>query len=142
MSSRIVFNGHEYDGVEDMPADVRQQYETALQALSAADRKLMDAAEHGSGVSFKLNVQRRFKINGKEYGSVEEMPPDVRALYEQALAANPSLRVTASTPITPRGTPIVPPAIDAGEDRRAAVWRRVLWVAAICAVLLWLLLKR
>ncbi len=142
MSSRIVFNGHEYDGVEDMPAGVRQQYETALKALGDADRRVLEAAEHGSGVSFKVNVQRRFKINGREYGSVEEMPPEVRALYEQALAANPSLRVTASTPITPRGTPVVPPSIDAGEDRRAAVWRGVLWVAAICAVLLWLLLKR
>ncbi len=34
-----------------------------------------------------MNVERttRIEVNGKEYGSVEEMPPDVRQLYEEAM---------------------------------------------------------
>ncbi len=34
----------------------------------------------------KLNVKTRIKINGKEYASPEEMPPEARRLYDQALA--------------------------------------------------------
>jgi hypothetical protein len=33
-----------------------------------------------------FNIKTKIKINGKEYAGPEEMPPDVRQLYEQALA--------------------------------------------------------
>lgn len=38
-------------------------------------------------MGIKLTVSRRFKINGKEFNSVEEMPPDLRSAFEKALAA-------------------------------------------------------
>ena len=37
-------------------------------------------------MSVKFNVKTKIKIGGKEYSSPEEMPPDVRQIYEQALA--------------------------------------------------------
>ncbi len=37
-------------------------------------------------MKINVNVQRKFKINNNEYSSVEEMPEDVRAVYEKALA--------------------------------------------------------
>jgi hypothetical protein len=33
-----------------------------------------------------FNVKTKIKINGKEYNSPEEMPADVRSLYEKAIA--------------------------------------------------------
>jgi len=33
-----------------------------------------------------FNVKTKIKINGKEYNSPEEMPPDIRSLYEKAMA--------------------------------------------------------
>jgi hypothetical protein len=33
-----------------------------------------------------FNVKTKIKINGKEYSSPEEMPPDIRSLYEKAIA--------------------------------------------------------
>jgi len=33
-----------------------------------------------------FNVRTKIKINGREYSSPEEMPPDVRRIYEKALA--------------------------------------------------------
>ena len=33
-----------------------------------------------------FNVKTKIKINGKEYNSPEEMPPDVRSLFEKAMA--------------------------------------------------------
>ena len=34
----------------------------------------------------KLNVKYKFKVNGKEYGSLEEMPAPIREAYEKAVA--------------------------------------------------------
>ncbi len=39
----------------------------------------------GGLMDFKINVKKTFKINGKEYHSVEEMPEDVRKAYEKAM---------------------------------------------------------
>jgi hypothetical protein len=145
MSSKIVFNGKEYDGVESMPAEVRREYESALGALDSTDRAKVDSAL-GHGARFKLNVtvHRKFRIGGKEYESVDAMPADVRAAYERAMAANPSLADTESHEAMPRSAsmPAPPPAIDAGDSGRGAVLRVAVWVAVGLAVLIWLLLKR
>jgi hypothetical protein len=37
-------------------------------------------------MKLSVNVRRRIIINGKEYGSVEELPPDVRQAYGKAMA--------------------------------------------------------
>lgn len=37
-------------------------------------------------MSLKLAVKTRFVVNSREYHGVEEMPPDVRAAYEKAMA--------------------------------------------------------
>src|SRR5207248_75728 len=34
----------------------------------------------------KINVKTRIKYKGQEYSSVEELPPEVRAVYEKAMA--------------------------------------------------------
>lgn len=34
----------------------------------------------------KFNVKYKFKVNGKEYGSLEEMPADIRETYEKAVS--------------------------------------------------------
>lgn len=34
----------------------------------------------------KFNVKRKYIVNGKEYASIEEMPADIRQLYEKAVS--------------------------------------------------------
>jgi TRAP-type mannitol/chloroaromatic compound transport system substrate-binding protein len=34
-----------------------------------------------------LTVTRKIVVNGKEYHSLDELPPDIRALYDQAMAS-------------------------------------------------------
>jgi len=143
MSPKIVFNGQEYDGVESMPEEARRQYEAALNALSAEDRGKLEAAEHGANVQFKVNVRRKYKIDGKEYDSLEAMPPDVRARFE-AVAASPGLRDTASSipTLKPSDAPVVPPAIDADDARRGTIFRVLFWIVVGAAILIWLLARR
>ena len=46
-------------------------------------------------MNININVTRNFKINGKEYHSVEEMPDEIRQIYEKAMA----LKAGAKQPI-------------------------------------------
>jgi len=34
-----------------------------------------------------VTVTRKIVVNGKEYHSLDELPPDIRALYDQAMAS-------------------------------------------------------
>ena len=38
-------------------------------------------------MNVNVNVKRKFKINGKEYNSIEEMNPDIRNAFEKAMAS-------------------------------------------------------
>ena len=38
-------------------------------------------------MNVNVNVKRKYKINGKEYNSIEEMPPDIRNAFEKAMAS-------------------------------------------------------
>jgi hypothetical protein len=38
------------------------------------------------GQQMKINVKTKIKYKGQEYSSVEELPPEVRAAYEKAMA--------------------------------------------------------
>jgi hypothetical protein len=38
-------------------------------------------------MNVNINVKRKFKVNGKECNSIEEMPPDIRNTFEKAMAS-------------------------------------------------------
>jgi hypothetical protein len=40
-----------------------------------------------NAVNININVKRKFKVNGKEYNSIEEMPNDIRKAFEKAMAS-------------------------------------------------------
>jgi hypothetical protein len=40
-----------------------------------------------------FNVKRKFIVNGKEYNSVEEMPPELREAYEKAARSGAGVRI-------------------------------------------------
>jgi hypothetical protein len=42
-------------------------------------------------MNVNVNVKRKYKINGKEYNSIEEMPPDIRNACEKAMASKSGL---------------------------------------------------
>ena len=145
MSAKIIFNGREYDGVERMPPEVRQEYERILGTLGAEDRDKVEAAlGHGAGLKLNVTVQRKFRVGGKEYENVDAMPADVRAAYERAVAADPSLASGASSPVTPSpgAMPTLPPPIDADDSRRGTLVRIAVWVVVGLVVLVWLLSRR
>ena len=43
-------------------------------------------------MGIQVNIRRRFTVNGREYGSAEEMPADVREAFAKALAGGVNIQ--------------------------------------------------
>ena len=99
----IVIDGKTYKSVDEMPADVRRQYEQAMSSLKdqngnripdvfeqnnmLADRNrngIPDIVENTPGQKIVANAVK-ILVDGKEFNSIDELPPDARAKYEQAM---------------------------------------------------------
>src|SRR5438552_16925570 len=89
VSLKIVFNGKEYDSVDAMPPDVRNECEVALETLrKSGGEEILSVLQRDMGVT-GAHIKATFReivVNGKKYDSVDAMPPDVRRTYEQAMA--------------------------------------------------------
>jgi cation transport regulator ChaB len=92
METRITVNGVEYKSVDDMPPDVRSQYERAMQMLADKDGNgVPDILEGKSppvpgGATKPVSVvthTSRIVLNGKQYKSWDDVPRQVRALLNQ-----------------------------------------------------------
>jgi len=153
VSLKIVFNGAEYDSVEAMPPDVRAQYDKVLESLKkTGGDEVLSALQRVSSGSGALSgtikaTYREIVVNGKKYGSVGEMPPDVRRLYEQALGqagaapgagAGAGLNRPSSGALRP---PPTPPVIEDDQTRQGGggVLRILMWMALGAAIAWWLL---
>ena len=79
--SRITMNGKTYGRVEEMPADVRQQYERAMSMLPDRDGNGVPDVLEGKASPSDAGVTTvtRFVVNGREYTSLDELPDAVRA---------------------------------------------------------------
>jgi hypothetical protein len=133
VGAKIVFNGTEYDGVEAMPPDVRQTYEAALASLrQTGDSGVASLLAHAGALKVKTTVRAEFVVNGKKYGSLEEMPSAVRQLYERALAAGAP---AGEAPHALRP----PPVLQDDQARGTRWWRLLLWLALGALAAVWLL---
>jgi RNase P/RNase MRP subunit p29 len=140
--SRIVVNGREYGGVEEMPPDVRQAYERMRNALVDSDRDGVPDMFEGKRGNVVSVTRHKIVVNGREYGGADEMPPDVRHAFERArettgagharMPGGPGARgrsrmrvVTSSTTPTMRGAE--------GEAVRES--KRTLWALVVAGLL-------
>ncbi|MEW6358863.1 MAG: hypothetical protein AB1696_21200 [Planctomycetota bacterium] len=87
MGSKIIFNGQEYSSVDDMPADVRRAYERVMGMFADRDGDGVPDSVQQSDGAFTADVVTKIVVNGREYNSLDEMPNDVRRMYEMAMSA-------------------------------------------------------
>lgn len=104
MSTRITVNNTTYDSLDAMPPDVRRMYDEMMAKMPATASNNAETPpvvfHAGAGpLHITTTVRRNFVMNGKSYSSEQEMPPDVRATYEQAMGAaksdDPTVRKNA-----------------------------------------------
>ncbi len=104
----IVIDGKTYHGVNEMPPEVRQEYEHAMRSFGDANQNhIPDAVETAStqaaniladkdkdgipdlfeNITAGSTVVNNMKIivDGKEFNSLESLPPEARARYEEAM---------------------------------------------------------
>jgi hypothetical protein len=101
----IVIDGKTYNSVDEMPADVRQKYEAAMSSLKDqnsnnvpdafetnnifADKNqngIPDILENSAGGPIFAKAMK-IMMDGKQFNSLDELPPEVRARYETAMGA-------------------------------------------------------
>ena len=97
MSNHMTINGMTFASVEEMPPEVRREYETAMELLAKAGRAAGsgdtdvnismqggDPSHRGFGAVTRLTSQRII-VNGKEYHSLNEVPAESRAALQDAM---------------------------------------------------------
>ena len=86
----IVIDGKTYKSADEMPEDVRKNYENAMRNVDSNQNGMPDAFEGSSSFqTATANVINSSKIivNGQVFDSLDQLPPEIRAKYEQALGA-------------------------------------------------------
>ena len=90
---KIVINGREYDGIDQMPPDVRQQYLQLVGSLGDADRNgVPDVLERPGSSSVEVNTSIIY--NGREYKDRSELPAEVREILERMPPPQPGATQT------------------------------------------------
>ena len=91
-NNRITINGQQYDSPEVMPPDVRRAYEEAMRTVGSSlasgqsgGSTQVFTGRAGQRIDASVVVNRIITVNDRTYGSVDELPPHVRKLYEDAL---------------------------------------------------------
>ncbi len=99
----IVIDGKTYNSVNEMPEDVRKLYEQARSSFRDQDENrvpdaiegarplsdqnrngIPDIIENTAGAPIVANALKVL-FDGREYHSLDELPPDARAKYDQAM---------------------------------------------------------
>jgi len=161
MASRITINGQHYESPDEMPPDVRRQYEEALRLIGPAlagakgsDTTRVIAGPSDHGTKSNIVIRKTIVVNNRTYKNADEMPPEVRRFVENGLQATGT---TGSAPIASGshmtvdvGRPGVGAFVDfsprpAGQPRpidqskaRDIVWGLLSWV--VIGLVLWFLL--
>ncbi len=92
MNQKILFNGQEYNRVEDMPADVRQMYEQMMGMFADKNQDgipdMFQQGNAGEAVQMPMTVAatQMIVVDGQVYHNVADLPPDVRSRYEAKMA--------------------------------------------------------
>jgi len=98
---KIVFNGREYDSVEQMPPEERQQYLLVVSALGDKDGDGVPDILQQSGSG---DIQDSIIYEGREYKDRSALPPEVREALERTPPLQPSqvkTRIEVKTRILP-----------------------------------------
>jgi hypothetical protein len=85
METRIIFNGHEYSGPEQMPEDIRKAFQERLAQLTTdSDQNGVPDALEGRGDVLGIQ-QSSITINGRTIENIRDLPAPLRWLVGSLL---------------------------------------------------------
>jgi hypothetical protein len=140
---KIVVNGHEYSSADQLPPEAREAYDRAMgmladrngngipDVLEVALEKSAAASAGSSGPAMQIYTSHKIIVNGREYASLDEVPPETRRLLA-AMQGRPGEKKAGWTdPLAPASR--VPARGLLGTDPMTMVWIALL-VAGILMV--------
>ena len=86
----IVIDGKTYTSVNEMPEDIRAKYEEAMRNMDKNRNNMPDAFEEPAtfqGATSSVMNATNILVNGQMYNALDQLPPEIRAQYEQAMGA-------------------------------------------------------
>jgi hypothetical protein len=86
----IVIDGKTYKSADEMPEDVRKNYEDAMRNLDQNRNGTPDPFEGAAAVqntTTSVINATKIVVNGQVFDGLDQLPPEVRAKYEQAMGA-------------------------------------------------------
>jgi hypothetical protein len=84
MNTRIALSGQTFIAGKDVPLQLQQQVEQFVQGLADQNGNgVPDVLEGSANGVVQMAKSQQFIINGRRYGSLEEMPLAERKLFEQ-----------------------------------------------------------
>lgn len=87
MQQQIIINGITYNSPDEMPPDVRAQYDLMGNLLADKNQNGMpDIVENAMQSGTTVMQTSALVYEGKTYARAEDLPPEARAEYEQAMA--------------------------------------------------------
>jgi len=140
MQSRIVFNGKEYAGVEQMPDDVRQAFTAMLTQLGAdADGNGVPDVLEGKGSVAGL-AQTSITVNGRTLDDVKALPLPMRWLLGLAVRRVASSQIPIAPP--PANAPLLRRLDTATSALGTALYMLSAFMAAgLAAVGIWMIMN-
>ena len=81
--TQITIDGQTYGSVEEMPPDARRRYQDAMRQFDRDGNGVPDVLEGAPAdpnVIASVTTSERIIVNGREYGSWNEVPPELRAV--------------------------------------------------------------
>lgn len=93
MAAKINFNGQEFDSVDDMPPQLKLAYQSLMTTFADKDGNGMPDIFEGKGAAQIVNLgslvsglgAMKMIFDGKEYSSMQDLPPEAREKYQAAL---------------------------------------------------------
>jgi hypothetical protein len=91
---KIVINGQSYDSPDDMPANIRETYQKAMEVLHDSDGNGIPDLLEGKPVqnistgpvSLNLRSGSQIILGNKIFTDPNDLPPEARVNYDQAIA--------------------------------------------------------
>jgi UTP-glucose-1-phosphate uridylyltransferase len=145
--NRITINGQTYNSVEEMPPDIRGQYEAAMGKL--ADRNangVPDIFEQPPSDPSHTNIMvssssHKFVVNDQTYDRLEDIPPQLRSQIIDAIPESFQAEPTTGRTLNYQRQFEAEPAPRGGVTLHLT-WPTIILLAAIVsAALAWLLTR-
>ncbi|MCC7164962.1 MAG: hypothetical protein IT331_20865 [Anaerolineae bacterium] len=109
MSNTLMINGKTYASLEEMPPDVRAQWDAMQNVFADKNQNgLPDIMDNLATAGATMIRSNTIVYDGKTYASADDLPPEARAKYEEAMRKLADENRAGVPELAPGAPPVAP----------------------------------